>query len=84
MYIQIKLNEEFVKSRFYDKVLPVDVLAEALKKSDNIKIVEKTSFVLTVRVDEKVLTPEKLGELTVSVLAKAYDLKKSLNSIYMC
>ena len=76
MYIQIKLNEEFVKSRFYDKVLPVDVLAEALKKSDNIKIVEKTSFVLTVRVDEKVLTPEKLGELTVSVLAKAYDLKK--------
>ena len=54
----------------------MDVLAEALKKSDNIKIVEKTSFVLTVRVDEKVLTPEKLGELTVSVLAKAYDLKK--------
>ena len=76
MYIQIKLNEEFVKSRFYDKVLPVDMLAEALKKSDKIKIVEQTSFVLTVRVDEKVLPPEKLGEMTVSVLAKAYDLKK--------
>ncbi len=76
MYIQIKLNEEFVKSRFYDKVLPVDVLAEALKKSDRIKIVDRTSFVLTVRVDEKVLPPEKLGDLTVSVLAKSYDLKK--------
>ena len=76
MYIQIKLSEEFVKSRFYDKVLPVDVLAEALKKSDNIKIVDQNSFVLTVRVDEKVLPPEKLGELTVSALAKAYDMKK--------
>ena len=76
MYIQIRLNEEFVKEHFYDKVLPGTLLADALKKIEKAKLIDSQSFVLTVRTDEKDLPPEDLADQVAEILSKAFGIEK--------
>ena len=74
MYIQIRLNEDFVKEHFYDKVLPGTLLEDALKKTEKLKIIDSQSFVLTVRTDEKEIPADALAEKIAGILAGAYKI----------